>query len=680
MTAPTPTPESIALQANSNMEGSRFATLCRKLRQAPRSRLVQVLIVLLLALPTLISGIYMWTMWDPEVYLKNVPVAVSNDDVGGSSDGEYENLGQQILNSMTSSGELQFHTVSSAEAVKGLKETRYAFALVIPRDFTEKVHTVTDPKPQKAQLSVLYNDFNGTLGLAVANSVIAEAQKEITATIGEGYAKEVLVGLNQLGTGLEDAADGAKQIKEGSSQLNDGTTQLADGIDQVADGIGQLKTGSTQLHDGTNQLSEGAGQLVDGSRELGVGAAQIRDGVGSIITPLLTELEPLSRSTTALMPAIDALAASRDDTIRNAAAALKSALFQLDPSAGDSITGQLSQLRDGTVELARQLNDPQAEYLSGVLELSSGAKQLDEGAKQLDNGLGELNHEMPKLQEGAGALTEGSSQLDTGVQQLSDGLSDGSALAPHVNDVPASSNMFATPVNVNIDNLQPSQKIINDDRSHKEISRGAGPLITVLGAFLFSIVMWMIIHPTQGNSVYSSPLRRAAIPLLRGVRLGMLGCLSFGVVLAAYGASIGWNPGNWVTMGAIIMLVSTTAAVTTHVFVVVFGRVFGSIISFGFFMYQIFAFGGVLPLGTTPPLFRPFRDISPMTYAQRAILRTHLSLYDHMFWISISALIVMSFGAIVVGVGIRYLIDRAHPADHASDLLFDTERAAGRAS
>lgn len=675
MTAPTENPESRIPQPISKTERNRLATLCRKLRQAPRSRLAQVLIILLLALPTSISGVYMWIMWDPEVYLKSVPVAVSTDDVGGFSDGKYENLGQQILDSLTSSGELQFHEVSSVEAVKGLEETRYAFALVIPHDFTEKVYTVTDPNPQRAQLSVLYNDFNGTLGPAVANSVIAEAQKEITATIGEGYAKEVLVGLNQLGTGLEDAADGAKQLEEGSRQLNDGTIQLADGIDQVADGVGQLKTGSTQLHDGTNQLSEGANQLVGGTRELGAGAAQIRDGVGSIITPLLTELGPLSRSTAVLIPAIDALAASPDDTIRKAAATLKLALSQLDASAADGIAGQLSQLRDGTIELARQLNDPQAEYLSGVLELSSGAEQLNEGAKQLDDGLGELNQEMPKLKEGAGALTEGSSQLDTGVQQLSNGLSDGSALAPHIDDIPASSNMFAAPMNVNIDNLQPSQKIINDDRSRKEISRGAGPLITVLGVFLLSIVMWMIVHPTQGNSVYSSPLRRAAIPLLRGVRLGVLGGLSFGLVLAAYGASIGWNPGSWATMGAIVMLVSTAAAVTTHVFVVVFGRVFGSIVSFSFFMYQIFAFGGVFPLGTTPPLFRPFRDISPMTYAQRAILRTHLSLFDHMFWISVSALIAMSLGAIAIGVGIRYLIVRAHSADRGSDRLFDTERA-----
>ncbi|MFW0789909.1 YhgE/Pip family protein [Gordonia sp. CPCC 205333] len=664
MTVPVDNPESVSPQAKSNPVGNGFtARLGVALRRVPQRRSIQLFVVALLVLPAIISGIYMWTMWDPELYLKDVPVAVSTDDAGGTSDGKFENLGQQILDDMTSSGELQFHKVSSAEAVKGIKETRYAFALIIPRDFTKKIYSVTDSHPQKPRISVYFNDFNGTLGPAVATSVIAQAQKEIAATIGEGYAKGVLLGLNQLGDGLKDASVGGKQLKDGTKQLKDGTSQLANGINQVADGVGQLKNGSGQLHAGTTQLSDGTGQLVTGTKELGSGATQIRDGVGGIITPLLAQLEPLSKNVAALMPAVDALALNSDATIRAAATQLKSLLNELNTEAPNSTIGQLAQLRNGTVELARQLNDPKAEYLSGVLSLNTGAKQLNEGAKQLDDGLGELHKGMPDLKNGAAALKKGSRDLDTGASQLSSGLSDGSAQAPHIDDVPASANMFAAPMNVSIDNLQPSQKVINNDRSHKEIDRGAGPVIVVLGAFLLSILMWMVLSPSRGNNNYASALKRAAMPTLRGARLGALGGIIFGLLLTSYGALIGWNPHNWASMLPIVMLVGVTAAVSTQLFVVVFGRVYGSIISFVFFMYQIFAFGGIFPLGTTPPAFRPFRDIAPMTYAHRALLRTHLSLYDNMFWISILALVIMSMAAIVIGVAMRYLLAQADRVD-----------------
>ncbi|MGW0035952.1 YhgE/Pip family protein [Gordonia sp. NPDC003376] len=634
------------------------------LHAASRSRPVRVAAVLLLVVPTALAAVYMWIMWDPELYLKQVPVAVVNQDVGATSDGGYENIGKDVLESLTSTGELQFHQVSGEEAVKGVAETRYAFALIIPRDFTSRLHSVTDAHPTKAVINVYYNDFNGTLGPTVANSVITEAQKEITTQIGSQYATQVLLGLNQMGSGLREAADGGGQLKDGTAQLKDGTSQLTAGVGQAADGVTQLKSGTAQLSTGAGQLSDGADELVTGTHRLGDGAVQIRDGLGGVLTPLIDAIGPAGHSAQALAPALITLEHNPDSGVREAARQLATVLAELDAADENGTLGQIVALRDGTAELARQLSDPQADYLGGVLQLADGAHQLDSGAEELDAGMGELNDGMPELLDGARQLDNGTGQVDQGMGQLTTGLTDGAGQAPNVDDVPASADMFATPMTVDVANLQPSQTVIDDDRSHKEISRGAGPVIVVLGCFLLCIVLWMIIRPVRPRADDDrSAWRQALLPILRSAAVGAAAGVLFALILAAYGASVGWSPGNWWAMVLVVAVVGIAAALTTQMFVVIFGKVFGSIASFAFFMYQIFAFGGIFPLGTTPPAFRPFRDISPMTYAQRAILRTHLELYDTMYWVSLAALVVCSLGAVTVGALVRYWAARTADDD-----------------
>ncbi|WP_369636745.1 YhgE/Pip family protein [Nocardia sp. JMUB6875] len=590
------------------------------LRAAPASKWARALLVLVLVVPTLASAVYMWIMWDPEVYLKHIPVAVATEDVGAVSDGKAQNMGAEILDNLVSSGDLQFHRVDSAEAVRGLRESRYAFSVVIPADFTRNVLSVTDPTPHPARITVWYNDFNGTLGPAVANSVVAEAQSKIAATIGKQYAAQILVGVNSLGSGLGDASQGATQLAQGTTQLSDGFGQFSTGLGQAATGAAQLSAGAGQLHTGTAQLADGANQLVAGTDQLGTGAAQIRDGLDQVLTPLLATLDPTGQSAS-------------------------------DP---DSIIGQLTQLRDGTRELARQLTDPKADYRAGVLALADGGNQLRDGAAQLDTGAGELSTGLQQLVDGSREIGTGVSQLGDGAGQLDTGLRDGAAAAPHIADTNASADMFAQPVTMDIRNQEPSQLVHDGDRAHKVLAGGAGPIIVVMGSFLAAIVLWMLLSPLRGQSA-GSPWRRAARPVLCGAIVGGLCGIALAAAAAAYAWSIGWSPQNWPAMAAVIVLVGISAVVTAQLFVVLFGRVAGSIAAFAFFMFQTFAFGGVFPAGTTPLPFQPFKDIAPMTFARRAIIRADISLYDTMFWVSIVVLALMTALALAAMIGVRYL-------------------------
>ncbi|MVU75932.1 hypothetical protein GPX89_01580 [Nocardia sp. ET3-3] len=639
-----------------------------KIRTPAGTRAARALLVLVLVVPTLVSAVYMWIMWDPELYLKHVPVAIANDDTGAVTDGHTQNMGADILDNLASGGELEFHRVSSAEADRGLRENRYAFSVVIPADFTRDVLTVTDPQPKQARISVLYNDFNGTLGPAVANSVVAEAQREITKTIGREYAGQILVGVNSLGSGLGDAAQGATQLAQGVGQLADGSRQLKTGLDSASTGAAQLAAGAGDLRTGATQLATGAGELVTGTDQLGSGAVQIRDGVDQIVTPLLALAKPAGDLADTLAPALERLRA--DPATADAAAQLTGLLDQLRSTNPDSLTGQLNQLHDGTAELARELTDPKADYRAGVLALADGGAQLRDGAGQLVTGADELSTGLRQLDEGGRQLQDGVAQLGDGANQLNGGLQGGAASAPHIANTDGSAYMVAEPVVMDIHNQEPSQIVRDGDRSHKEIAGGAGPVIVVMGAFLAAVVLWMLVRPLRGRES-GSPWRRAAAPVLRGSGIGLACGIAVAAAAAAYASSVGWSPHQWPAMAAVVALVGITAALTTQLFVVLFGRVSGSIAAFAFFMFQTFAFGGIFPSGTTPSAFKPFEVIAPMTYARRAVIRADIALYDQMFWISILMLLLMISGSVALMIGVRYARNRMtdRPSRHTEHLV-----------
>ncbi|MFC9897101.1 YhgE/Pip family protein [Nocardia sp. NPDC127579] len=614
-----------------------------------RSRLTVPLVVLVLIVPTLISAVYMWVLWDPSNYLRRIPVAVANEDTGIVVDGAHQNIGAEIVDDLTAGGDLAFHRVSGAEAIEGLRQNRFTFSVVIPAGFTADVRSVTDARPAQARIMVYYNDFNGTYGSTVAEMVLAQARQQIAGSIGKEYATEALVGLNNLADGLGAARTGAAQLAAGTSELATGTRQLTDGLDAAGTGVAQLSAGTGQLRAGTGEIAAGAAALRSGTDELGVGATQLRDGIDQALGPVLAALSIADGLTTDLTPVLDRLAASDDRVLVDAAGRLRLLLDQVGGIDPDRLAGQLRALSDGTRELARQLTDPNAEYRAGVSALADGSGQLSRGAVELDNGMSQLSTGLAELADGGRQLHAGVGQLDAGARELESGLGAGAARAPHIADVEASAAIFGEPVRLDAHNQQPAQVVVDGDLANKELAQGSGPLVVLLAVFLTVIVAWMLFAPVARN-VTGTGWPASALALLRRTWIVVGAGIAAALLAAAHGASVGWSPQNWPTMLVLVAFIGTVAGIIAQLFVTVLGRFAGSLAAFAFFMFQLFAFGGVYPAGTTPTLFRPIGDIAPMTYARRAMLRCDLGLYDQMFWTSVAVLAVMAalgFGAAV---------------------------------
>lgn len=109
----------------------------RVLDWRPTSTLSRVLIVFLLVAPIVIAGTMMWAMWDPSKYMRNIDLAVVNEDAGVEKQGTYTNYGDQVVEGLMETQYLNFAEVNKADGDEGLLKGKYLMVVTIPKNFSE---------------------------------------------------------------------------------------------------------------------------------------------------------------------------------------------------------------------------------------------------------------------------------------------------------------------------------------------------------------------------------------------------------------------------------------------------------------------------------------------------------------------------------------------------------------
>ncbi len=535
----------------------------------------------------------MWSMWDPTVYLKHVPIAIVNDDAGVGED----NFGQDVVKGLKEEPYLNISQVDAKEARSGLLEDRYLFTISIPKDFSQKINTVIDPKPQQARINITYNDYNGSAGAFLTGGLVPLVSQSVTASIGQDYAKQVLMGLNGLRDGLIEARNGSQQLDDGAAQIQDGAHQLADGSDQ-------LLAGTNELGAGMKQISGGVDQLVD------------------MLVPLLTQVGQLAPTLNGIG---DVLVQSGIPDIVAQGKKVQEIAATLNVKDSNALVNQLKTLKAGAREVSYNLNDPNAPYRSGMLQLNAGAHEL----------------------------ANGTNELKAGTNELYAGLAQGVEDAPLIEDLAASSAQMASPYLLAEHNMHPAQKVVGDI-TEKVIAPGSSLALVVVIGFLLTAVLSMFLPVSMGRH-YESRAKDAFLPVLKAAGVNSaVGVLAMGI-MAGVSAGIEWDPVHDLAMAGIIIVIGIMAGVAYTFYRMLFGRLVGGIASLVVFMMGLFAFGGIWPLSTTPGLFTVIHPFSPMSYARDAFTLGTDAIFNRTFWVAIIVMILMSIASVVLSGVVRYV-------------------------
>ncbi|WP_431045648.1 DUF3533 domain-containing protein [Streptomyces sp. P1-3] len=159
------------------------ATLLRR----PKLWLIPTILTGLLAF--LLSLLYMGGIVNPHRDLRDLPIALVNDDTGKPPAGQKQNLGAQITAAIaadTAGGKAEWRTLTHGRAEDQLDSGKVFGALVVPAGFTDSVTALTTAgATQRPTITVLTNPGKGSLGSSLASQITTQAAHQASRSIGE---------------------------------------------------------------------------------------------------------------------------------------------------------------------------------------------------------------------------------------------------------------------------------------------------------------------------------------------------------------------------------------------------------------------------------------------------------------------------------------------------------------
>ncbi|MED1556484.1 YhgE/Pip domain-containing protein [Bacillus paramycoides] len=440
----------------------------------------RIALIFLLIVPLIYAGFFLAGYWDPYGRLDKLPVAVVNLDKGAVMDEKAIHAGDDFVKNLKENKELAFHFVSEKNADEGLKEDKYYMVVTIPEDFSKKVSTLMDEKPEPAQLQYKVNPGKNFVAAQIGTTAVENMKTKISNSITKSYTEGVFSKFQDLAQGLNDASNGAGKLHEGTTDAKNGINELSSGINRLSDGANQLKEGSDKLAasqgaliGGANELSQGATSLHNGMELLTEGEKGLQEGVSNLsagTNEWISGNEKLAEGQAKADEAANAVKKQLEEYAKNHPEVQQDPAFQQIVATSSGLakaTNTLNASQQQLTQGARKLTDGQHNIEEGMNtfgaklnEATSGTKKVADGAANLADGFTKWGNGFTSLQQGvnhlasggtelnngAGKLTDGLVKLDDGAKELSTKLGEGAKKIANVRNDDARNAMFSEPV------------------------------------------------------------------------------------------------------------------------------------------------------------------------------------------------------------------------------------------
>lgn len=221
------------------------------------SRVMSVIVLCgLVVIPSAFTWFNVVGSWEPFDNTKNLKVAVASVDEGytGALIPLHINVGSMVESALRANDQLDWVITSKDEAIAGTESGEYYAAMVLPKDFSEKMLTFYTDGSERTHVDYYTNDKSNPL----APVITSEGADDLTAKINSEFTEELsdiaLSLVSGLITSLSDSGTDAALTRV-EAHISDVGVQL-----RAAAGTADM---FTALLEGSVPLAEGAGSLLD---------------------------------------------------------------------------------------------------------------------------------------------------------------------------------------------------------------------------------------------------------------------------------------------------------------------------------------------------------------------------------------------------------------------------------
>ena len=113
-----------------------------------QNKLMLLVIIAIIAIPTIYTTLFLGSMWDPYGNVDKLPVAVVNQDQKIKYEGKTLNVGKELVDNLMDNASMKFEEVTKEEAEQGIKDGKYYMVITIPNVFSKNASTLTNKNPK----------------------------------------------------------------------------------------------------------------------------------------------------------------------------------------------------------------------------------------------------------------------------------------------------------------------------------------------------------------------------------------------------------------------------------------------------------------------------------------------------------------------------------------------------
>lgn len=559
--------------------------------------IVVIVLIGIIIIPSLYALLNIQACWDPYGNTGDVPFAIANLDEGASFNDKDINVGKELVKDLKKNDKFKWTFVSEDDLRKGVYNGTYYAGIVIPKNLSENIVSITGDNPQQAKLEYVVNMKTNPVATKLTDSGANAVYTSLNAKIVEIIDIAAYQKLGELQAGLAEGAqklaNGGKQLQAGSAKVQAGASQVKSGESQVKDGASQVKSGASSLNDGASQLKQGSDQLSDGASQVEKGSEELSAAVDPSLIP----------------------------------------------------DGPIKDYAEGNVKLA-----------DGSSQVAAGGKQLANGANQLANGGSQLADGANQVAEGSSKLAEGSVSLASGATLLSNGATN--ALFAASSSLGSTANTLGGITGIDEDTLgdyflSPVELERNELFSVNSYGSDVSPFYLVLSMWVGAVITCVMMNPGTSQGTKYSPFEMYFGKLLTYIIMSILqacvtiiGCYLLGIQIL--------NP---ILFIASCILVSMIFMILIYSIISAIGTV-GKAIGVVLLVLQISATGGIYPIQIMHPFFRALYPYMPMTYGITLVREAQLGTVWSNYIPALAILLAIGFVTIIAAVIIKEKLDK----------------------
>lgn len=446
-----------------------------------------VVIIGISVVPCLYAWFNIAASWDPYSNTGNLKVAVASVDEGyeGSLIPIEINIGDKVLSALRENTQMEWVFTTEEKATSGVKSGKYYAAIVIPKDFSNKMMSVFSEKVEKPEITYYSNAKENAIAPKVTdkgagavqrqvNEVFIETVSDTTLTVlqavsnmtqasgAETIVDNLNTNLNQIAGDLTASAGLLESFSDmtGSAQkLLNSTTEflqtvqqqtkesrqtfqetsktfsgLDDSMDAAADSVGTALKSAENVYDQMDQVILGAfsDESAD-AQQIASTLDTLAGQVGNVVTAYTSvrdSIAAVADKYPETSPLVDAIVVRMDTSIqqqKNLQSKLQDSAKGLRDATTDLGTVR-SELKDLAAKNRENMSGMSASYKSSV------QKSLNQLSASLTSSKQEISSLLSQLDQSANGIYKLTDTADSDLSEIQKVLGDSGELLTEASD------------------------------------------------------------------------------------------------------------------------------------------------------------------------------------------------------------------------------------------------------